>query len=415
VHGHFLLLTLVAGLFFLPKALQRFRVPAPLAELGLGVALGPIGAGWVQADDVLQGLSGFGISALFLFAGLEVDVSELNARRRPLVMHLLIQVLLVAVATWVGVRLGLATGVAVLVAAAVMSPSVGYIVAALESRPMPPELVAWIKQKAVAGELMAIALVLFFAKSTSLLELGKGLGGIAVLLLAVPAFILFFHKMILPWAPKTEFSFLLVVAILAAEFSHHIGVHYLVGAFLVGVVARHYLAWMSRRGLETGGVREALTAFRFFAVFFIPFFFFLVGLSLPQDAFSRESAVLAAALFVAAVPLRVVSTLAHRRLGLKEGWREAASVGLFLMPTTVFTLAVAEILRQRFQIADWIYGGLVAYGAATCLVPLLSPAGRPEGGDEILALVTEEVFPQESAESRVRGEQLAHPGSRSGA
>jgi Kef-type K+ transport system membrane component KefB len=392
--GYLLLLALVAGLFFLPKALQRFRVPAPLTELGLGVALGPVGAGWLQPDQLLQGLSGFGISALFLFAGLEVDVAELNARRRTLLTHLLIQVLLVAGATAVGVRLGLDTGVAVLVAAAVMSPSVGYIVAALESRPVAPELVAWIKQKAVAGELMAIGLVLLFANSTSLRELAQGLGGIAVLFLAVPVLILLFHKIILPWAPKTEFTFLLVIALAAAEFSHHIGVHYLVGAFLVGVVARHYLVWLSRRELETGGVREALTAFRFFASFFIPFFFFLVGLRLPPDAFSREAAVLAGALFVAAVPLRIVSTLAHRRIGLKEGWREAASVGVFLMPTTVFTLAVAEILRQRFDIADWIYGGLVVYGAATSLVPLLSPAARPEGGDEILAVAAEEVFPK---------------------
>ncbi len=386
------LLTLVATLFFLPKLLQRLRIPAPLTEFGLGVLLGPTALGVIDPSGVLLGLSGFGITALFLFAGLEVELPELHARRRTLTVHLLLQVGLVGVATGVGVWLGLDRAVAPLVGAAVMSPSVGYITTALEARPMRPDLAGWIMQKAIAGELMAIAMVLVFANTRTPRELAFGLGAVGGLMVAVPLLIYVFHHLILPWAPRTEFPFLLILALLAAYVSHHVGVHYLAGAFVVGVIARRYLDRLSRAGIETASVGEALIAFRFFAAFFIPFFFFLVGVRLPAGAFSREAALLALALLAVAVPLRVIPTLLHRRVGLRERWHEATSVGLFLVPTTVFTFAVAELLRERFDLAPWVYGGLVAYGAATGLVPLLCPGAAVESGSEIVDVATEEVL-----------------------
>jgi Kef-type K+ transport system membrane component KefB len=249
---------------------------------------------------------------------------------------------------------------------------------------------------------MAIAMVLVFANTQSPRELALGLGAVGGLLVAVPLLIYVFHHFILPWAPRTEFPFLLILALLAADLSHRVGVHYLAGAFVVGVVARRYLDGLSRRGITSASVNEALTAFRFFAAFFVPFFFFLVGVRLPLGALTREAALLAGALLAVAVPLRVVPTLLHRRVGLRERWQEAASVGLFLVPTTVFTFAVAELLRERFALAPWVYGGLVAYGAATALVPLLVPGGVVESGSEIVDVATEEVL-RARRETRAEG------------
>ena len=393
--SHVQLLALVAALFFLPKSLQRLRIPAPLTEFGLGILLGPLALGLIEPSGLLLSLSGFGISALFLFAGLEVEIGELRARRGPLALHLALQLILVAGAAAAGYALGLEPPVALLVGAAVMSPSVGYIAAALEARPMPQHLARWIMQKAIAGELMAIAMVLVSANTRSPQDLALGLAAVAGLVIAVPLLIWIFHHFILPWAPRTEFPFLLILALLAADLSHRVGVHYLAGAFIVGVVARRYLDGLASRGIAKASVGEALVAFRFFAAFFVPFFFFLVGLLLPEGAFSVEAAILAGALLAVAVPLRIVPTLLHRRVGMRERWREAAGVGLFLVPTTVFTFAVAELLRERFDLAPWVYGGLVAYGAATALAPLLIPGGIVESGSEIVDVAAEELLLRE--------------------
>jgi Kef-type K+ transport system membrane component KefB len=292
----------------------------------------------------------------------------------------------------VAFALGLDLAPAVLVGAAVMSPSVGYITTALEARSLREDLMAWIKQKAIVGELMAIAVVVVFANTESPRELGLGLGALAAILVAAPLLILVFHRAILPWAPRTEFPFLLILALFAAYLTHDVGVHYLAGAFLVGVVARRYLDWIGRHALESASVDEALVAFRFFAGFFIPFLFFIVGVRMPVGALTVESAVFAATLVVIAVPLRLLPTLLLRGVALGERRHDAMSVALYLVPTTVFTFAVAELLRERFELAPWVYGGLVAYGAATSLVPLLAPGSPVESGSEIVDLATQEVL-----------------------
>jgi len=385
------LLILVAALFFVPKALQRFRIPAPVTECVLGLLLGPAVFAWIEPRPMLEGLAAFGISALFLFAGLEVDFGELRQRGGALGVHLAIQVVLVGVAAIAGQRVGLTPAVAVLVGAAVMSPSVGYILATLEARPVRADLSAWIKQKAIAGEILAVVVVLVFANSARPRELALGLGAVAGILVGVPLLILLFHRLVRPWAPRTEFSFLLVVALLAAYVSHHVGVHYLAGAFAVGIISRRYLDQFVARTAEASSFGEALTAFRFFAAFFVPFFFFLAGLTLPPSAISGQSARLAGLLLLVALPLRVIPTLLHRRVGMGESWRESAQVSLALIPTMVFTFAVAGLLRERFDIPPAVYGGLILYGAATSLIPLLTPGAPPETGDEILEAAEHEI------------------------
>ncbi|MGH9798698.1 MAG: cation:proton antiporter, partial [Candidatus Polarisedimenticolia bacterium] len=350
----------------------RLGLPSPVTELCLGALCGPLGMGLVEHSELLQGLAGIGISALFLFAGIEVEVPELLLRRRIILQHLAIQAGLLALATAAGVAGGLSLPVAALLAAAVMSPSAGFIVPALDTLGLPPAMASWIKQKAIGTELMAIAAVLVFSNSGSQRDLLIGLGGMLALLLFLPATFVLFHRAILRWAPRTEFSFVMIVALLAAYVTHHLGVHYLVGAFVVGLAARRYLDWCSARMVQVAPVRQAIHSFRFFSAFFVPFYFFGVGLLLPVGALTPAAFLFAAALVAMAVPLRIASVAVHRRFGLGEPWRDALGAGFLLGPTTVFSLAVAEILRARFGVADWIFGGIVLYGAATSLVPLLS-------------------------------------------
>jgi Kef-type K+ transport system membrane component KefB len=380
------LLVLVALLFFLPKLLVKVGLPSPVTEMALGLFLGPTFLGWVEPSELLFGLAGFGISALFLFAGLEVEVRELIERRGPLLQHLFIQLVLFGAAIWVGTRMNLEFSPAVLVAVAVMTSSVGFIVPALEALGIPSEMASWIKQKAISTELLAIATVLLFSNTASMTDLFIGLGGITALIGIVPLLFLGYHNTILKWAPRTEFSFVMIVALLAAYVTHHLGVHYLVGAFLVGFIARRYLRWCSKQGVEVAGVRAALGSFRFFSAFFVPFFFFLAGATLPEGALTLKAAGFALSLAVLATPLRAGSVMLHRRYSLKESWGEAWKVGLLLGPTTVFSVAIAEILRQRFPVEGWIVGGLILYGAFTSLLPMLTHMVKSTEYEDIINL-----------------------------
>ena len=98
-------LTLIFALIVIPRVLQRFRLPAPLTSAGLGLlATGMLGA--TTHDSVLTLLSTLGISSLFLFAGLEVDVESVWRGRWPLLTHLVFRAATVTGATVLAMRYG---------------------------------------------------------------------------------------------------------------------------------------------------------------------------------------------------------------------------------------------------------------------------------------------------------------------
>jgi Kef-type K+ transport system membrane component KefB len=122
-----------------------------------------------------------------------------------------------------------------------------------------------------------------------------------------------------------------------------------------------------------------------FASFFIPFYFFAAGMHLTAEMFTLRSLAVGVGLLAAMVPLRVGSVAVHRRLSLAEplahGWR----IGLSLVPTLVFTLVVAGIMRDEFQVSPVLFGGLVIYALGNTLIPgFVLRAPVPEYDDPTL-------------------------------
>lgn len=86
---------LLFALFDVPRALQRFGVPAAITSLALGAAAG-LGFGLFQHDTTVHLLSAFGIAALLLFAGLEVDTQALRENAAVLAQHLVVKSVMLA-------------------------------------------------------------------------------------------------------------------------------------------------------------------------------------------------------------------------------------------------------------------------------------------------------------------------------
>ena len=70
-------LTVIFGILVVPRALQRFRLPAPLTCFLLGILVA-IFYKPLAADKVTAVVATLGIASLFLFAGLEVDLAEIR-------------------------------------------------------------------------------------------------------------------------------------------------------------------------------------------------------------------------------------------------------------------------------------------------------------------------------------------------
>src|SRR3954464_8650541 len=58
----------------------RFRLPAVVLELVLGIVIGPARLGWVKPDLPVSVLALIGLAFLLFLSGLEIDVERLRGR-----------------------------------------------------------------------------------------------------------------------------------------------------------------------------------------------------------------------------------------------------------------------------------------------------------------------------------------------
>lgn len=394
---------LLFGLFVVPRLVERFGIPAAITAFGLGAAVG-MGLGIFQADPTVKLLSTLGIVSLFLFAGLEINFAELRATTSILVQHLVIKVVMVAGVSWLVIRFfGLETRPAILVSLALLTPSTGFILDSLDSLARSEQERFWIRSKAIATEVVALAALFFTLRSTSLEDLGTSTAALLLMILVLPWLFLGFARIVLPRAPKSDFAFLVIVAVACALITKKLGVYYLVGAFVVGVVAQFYRQHMP--SLESHKMLHAVEAM---ASLFIPFYFFHAGLELQRENFTWLALGVGAAFIVIVLPFRLFTVSLHRRVALKESFRQSYRVSIPMLPTLVFTLVLAGILRDEYNVPDWLFGGLIVYTIVNTILPSLFKDSQVPGYTEPHA------FELEPTPSPQDGLPLVEPASQPG-
>jgi Kef-type K+ transport system membrane component KefB len=366
-------------LIVLPRVLVRWKIPTAVTALALGAFAG-MGLGIFQNDNTVQLLATLGISALFLFAGLEVDVDELLLRRRVLLQHVLLRAVVLPLLAWAIVTYaGLSWRVALLFVLALMTPSAGFILDSLSGLPLTDDQRGWVRSKTIATELVSLLTLFFVMQSASLGQLAAGTTALVFLILVLPLMFRAFARWIAPYAQNSDFAFLLMLALLAAFSTRKLGAYYLVGAFVVGMMAQRF-----REDLPTMSSEHTLHAVEVFSSFFIPFYFFNAGLHLRVEHFGLAAFGLGLAC-LSMVAFRVVLVAVHRRLALNEPLWSGARVGVSLAPTLVFTLVIAELLRDSFGASPALFGGLVIYALTNTIVPTLMLKTPPPLFDQPLA------------------------------
>jgi Kef-type K+ transport system membrane component KefB len=251
-----------------------------------------------------------------------------------------------------------------LVALALLTPSTGFILDSLDGFGLDRDQAYWVKTKAIATELLALLLLFVLLQSTSWQQLVLASVALAGTVAVLPTVFRFFAQRIAPYAPKSEFAFLLMMAIVVAYATRQLGVYYLVGAFVVGIAARRF-----REALPALASERMLHAVEVFASFFAPFYFFVAGTEMRAQYFSLTAVMVGVGFTVFIVPLRVGATLLHRRLALGETWQMSLRVAVPMTPTLVFTLVLATMLRDQFAVAPWLFGALILYAILTTVLP----------------------------------------------
>ncbi|MDQ3204975.1 MAG: cation:proton antiporter [Pseudomonadota bacterium] len=359
-------LLLIFGLLVVPRVLQRFLIPAPVTSFGLGITA-MILWGAQTRDPVIALLSTLGISSLFLFAGLEVEVQALKRGMHRLLVHLAIRALSLVLVAWAGAHyFELGWQPAALLALALLTPSTGFILDTLERLGLTPEERFWVTSKAIVGELMALALLFVVLQADDPAQLGISSLVMVGMLVGLPLLFVALGRWVVPHAPGSEFSLLVMVGLVAAYVTYELGVYYLVGAFVAGLVAR-----LLRARMPSLASRDNLHAVRLFATFFVPVYFFHAGTLLPRDALTWDALVLGLGMTAVVLPARLGMLWLQRRFMFGEAHASSLRVSVALAPTLVFTLVLAGILDSGFGVSGTLIGALLLYATLNTLLPSL--------------------------------------------
>ena len=406
ISSELIYLGLILGLLVLPRALQRFRIPAPLTCLAFGVLATFIATDFSH-DKTIALLAVLGISSLFLFAGLEIELEALRKGWRPLLGNVLTYAVILALAVYLLQQLaGFSTALAAVIALALFTPSTGFILDSLARLGLTADECFWVSSKAIAIELLALLLLFIVLQSESTSSLLLSSSALIAMIVGLPLLFLTLGRLVVPHAPNSEFSLLIMVGLLAAYITKALGVYYLVGAFLAGFVAR-----LLRTRMPALASHDNLHAVRLFASFFVPFYFFYAGMSIPTAALSWQALWLGLAVSVIVIPLRIGVFWLQRRLTFRdEANRSSLRIAITLTPTLVFTLVLAGIAAARYDLAPEYFGALIVYACVTTALPSfvfpravsfeLAEMGPPAPAD--LSAATEPVTPELDVEPDAR-------------
>jgi len=356
----------IFGLLVVPRALQRFRLPAPLTCFALGIVVA-IFFKKLFDDQVVNVVATFGIASLFLFAGLEVDLLEIRRQLPRLTGHLAVRGLFLVAAAWLAIRyLHMPWQPAALFGLGLFTPSTGFILDTLPESGLEASEQSEVAINAISGEISALLVLFIVTQASSMRTLAISSVALLLLIAFTPFVFLALGKYVVPYAPGSEFSLLLMVGIICAVITKNLGVYYLVGAFVAGLVAG-----LLKKRMPTLVSHENLHAVRLFASFFIPFYFFHGGLEVPPGALVLKALLYGAALSLVVLPLRIAKNWAQARYVSRRTGQGGFRVAIALAPTLIFTLVIAGILHEAFHIDDALYGGLLVYAGVSTILPSL--------------------------------------------
>jgi Kef-type K+ transport system membrane component KefB len=355
---------------------RRARLPTVVAEIFLGIAVGPEVLGLAHVDGFVEALSTFGLAFLFFLAGIEIDferIRGLPARAGGLGWAL-------SLALGAGVALALhVTGVihaTVLVAVALTTTTLGTLMPILrDSGVLDQRFGNFVVGAGTAGEfgpIVLVSVILAFEAAEPLRATLLFAFAAIVVVAAVVGTRLRPPRVVRLVATTmgtsgqlaVRLSLLLVVALvaLAAEF----GLDVILGAFAAGIVVGIVI-----RGSEAREYLGKLDAVGY--GFLIPIFFIATGMSYDLDALTSSPAAIAlvpgfAALFLV---VRGVPALLLYRRALSRG--ERVSLALFSAAALPLLVAITQIGIDTHTMRTEVAVSLVGAGMISVLVyPLLA-------------------------------------------
>ncbi len=357
----------------LPKILMRFKIPSGITALMIGVILTSLDP-TLRSDTLFRFLSQIGITSLFLFAGLEVEFEELKRDKIYLTKFLTKSlIILFIIAFGISKYFALPFQESFIYSLGIFTPSAGFILNSLSSFEMGGDQEYWIKSKAISKELIAIILLFFALQGGDLKSLLISSAFFVFLFLILPVLFKLFFKFVSPYAPNSEVPFLVVLSLIAGVLSKEMGAYYLVGAFVVGLVGGRF-----KREIFKEGEENMLHSLSSFFKTFLPFYFFYAGLGIYFNEITMEALRIGGIMILIFIPLRLLVIGSSMKFFMDKVKKDPYKISLSLMPTLIFGLVIAGILRERGGLPPVMIYALLIYTLLNSIIPsLVLTAAKP--------------------------------------
>jgi Kef-type K+ transport system membrane component KefB len=371
LHSLLLIFTIAAVAPLLCEWLPWIRPPLVVAEIGLGILVGPQALGWATTGPAIQVLANFGLAFLFFLAGFEIDFPAI--RGRPILLAALGW--LASLVVCLGVGFGLqGCGIVdsgLIVGAALATTALGTLMPILrDAQELPTRFGAYAVASGAMGEFGPILLIAVALSS------GEGEHGLALVLMLVftaiivvgayvalkfrpPRVILLLQKKMHTSAQLPVRFAILVLASLVI-LARNLGLDAILGAMAAGVLVA--LASPGEHGEE---LRHKLEGIGF--GFFVPIFFVTTGLRYDLQALiASRLALLQLPMFLGLflVVRGLPAFLVRRELDL----RSRIALGLLSATQLPLVVAIAEIGVRSGRLKEETAASLVGAGMASVLL-----------------------------------------------
>jgi len=358
----------------------RMGFPAILGELAAGVVFGPALLGWLAPNASVKVLADLGVYLLMLYIGMEIQPRQLFSASRA---GLLAAIGGFAVPFAAGVSLMLALDYST-AAALFMGMAMGVTSLATKSRILVDLnlLGTRIASVLLVGAIFAdtLALVTFAAILTMSSQVGNtGIwsgvlvtGGKAIIFFAVAIFV---GMRVFPWIGQrlarwdlgkrtSNFTIVLIVALLFGELAELAGLHAILGAFVAGLFLQEGIL-QHKWSYEVTDVVHDLSI-----GFLAPVFFVSAGFHISLTAIIANWELLVFVVVLATLGKIVGTALFYLPSG--HGWREGITVGAGMNGRGAVEVIVAEIGLAMGLISREVFSILVVMAFLTTLsVPFL--------------------------------------------
>lgn len=341
------------GAFLMPPLASRVHMPAAVAEILFGLALGLTGL--VHEGGPTAFLAELGFVYLMFLVGMEIDFNRIEAEgRRTVVTAFIIAASVLGLAAFIASRAGLAPFVGLVVGA--MSVGV-MLVALVESGATKTR---WGQVLLLVGSLGEFLTLMTLTAYHLVHEYGVGwtLAQQALrvfLLFFVAFFVLGMLRLSVWWFPHSfgrwvreedpselgvRFGFVLMLGLTALAAWG--GLEPILGAFLAGLL----LSYVFR---ETGALETKLVALG--QGFFVPIFFINVGLTFEWGGLADASTLGRTLLILggASLAAKLVPSLLLLLVGIPL---RAAAAGAFLLATPLTLLVAMAALGREMEVID---------------------------------------------------------------